>query len=76
MAVPEALFSNRSGIALMRQTNGEWFFECWADRSAKVVTLLPGSHAFQLWLVAGRFGPVETIVYNDTSTITAIVMKK
>lgn len=81
MAIPTTLFSNSSGLALMRRHTGtdEWFFVRWLDVGTDVHVSYPGATQWQyaVWLVLGVSGPaIDAFVPNKEVGITVLEVSK
>ena len=80
MAVPDALFQVKAGVALMRydSTLNEWFFVAWVNKGVHLDTVTPGrTYGYALWLVVGY--AVTTIVsmtVNGTSRLVIMQAAK
>lgn len=76
MAIPTDYFRTKYGIAVMRYTAGEWFFECWATKSTIVRDLPAGTHTFALWLICGDLAGVAGLTFNAWSAIYAMKARR
>ena len=81
MAVPYDLFTNKSGVALMRYSHAlnEWFFVRWVEPGVDVHVSTPGAggHTYQIWTIMAAFGSVTEIHgYGSTMSIHALEVSK
>lgn len=74
MAIPNDLFRVKFGVALMRYdyAASEWHFVCWATKTAVVMDLPAGNHAFALWLIIGDLSGPAFVEYEGWSSIYAL----
>lgn len=77
MAVPNTLFTNSAGIAVMHQTpDGEWSFVGWADKQCFLRTFGTGYHTVALWLILGSASNTSYIVLDGVSRISVLNVAK